>query len=50
MVEVLCLSGDESARIVQGGEGGGGFARDVEPEQCRLDGTVFLGAIVVAVG
>ena len=49
MVELLCLSGDESARIVQGG-GGGGFARDVEPEQCRLDGTVFLGAIVVAVG
>ena len=30
--------------------GGGGFARDVEPERCRLAGTIFLGARVVAVG
>ena len=27
--------------------GGGGAAWDVEPEQCRLAVTVFLGAIVV---
>ena len=34
----------------RGSSGGGGAARDVEPERCRLDGTVFLGAIIVAVG
>ena len=33
-----------------GSSGGGGVARDVEPERCRLDGTVFLGAIVVTDG
>ena len=30
--------------------GGGGAARDMELERCRHAGTVFLGAIVVAVG
>ena len=30
-----------------GSSGGGGAARDVEPERCHLVGTVFLGAIVV---
>ena len=34
----------------RGSSGEGGVARDVEPERCRLAGTVFLGAIVVAVG
>ena len=34
----------------RGSSGRGGSARNVEPERCRLDGTVFLGAIVVAVG
>ena len=29
---------------------GGGAARDVEPEWCRLAGAVFLGAIVVTDG
>ena len=29
--------------------GGGGAAYDVEPEQCRLVGTVFLGAIAISV-
>ena len=27
--------------------GGGGATSDVEPERCRLAGTVFLGAIIV---
>ena len=30
--------------------GGGGAVRDVEPERCRLAGTVFFGAIVVTDG
>ena len=31
----------------RGSSGGGGATLDVEPEWCRLAGTVFLGAIVV---
>ena len=34
----------------RGSSGEGGAARDVEPERCRLVGTDFLGAIIVAVG
>ena len=34
----------------RGSFGGGGAARDVEPERCRLARMVFLGAIIVIDG
>ena len=34
----------------RGSSGEGGASRDVEPEQCCLAGTVFLGSIVVTDG
>ena len=33
-----------------GSSGGGGSTLDVEPKQCRLVGTVFLGSIIVTDG
>ena len=34
----------------RGSSGGEGATRDVEPERCRLAGTVFLGTIIVTDG
>ena len=48
MIDPLGLSRDESTQVVL--SGGGGSARDVEPDRCCLAGTDFLGAMVVDFG